>query len=526
MITSAWRRVFTVPAGGWLATLLLCLVGLAYCLDALRSPFFGGLDTLSNLLPIIHYRHAILDQGTWPWYTTLWYGGRYQWMNPLWSFLYLPATIVWIALPLDLAAKVVISGHVIFSLLAGRHLAQSFLPRTDQQIFATIFLTAPLASAVQAGHLEKVMSWPWVLLGLSFLFDDTERRFRHGLFAGLCLGIIPLTGSNYYALYTSILFGALLLPQFNRRLLLGFLLGASVGLFHLPSILYLVGVQRGGPAWSIPRYSSSPAEMFSDLFVGLGAVGRWESQAIIGLPTLIVLLASFYYFVCRPVAVPDGTTADRGTGIALMAAGMVFGLLITGLAYRQHHLLDTFRVPSRATPFLALTILLFILLSYRCWLPASARKGITVLLALSLLHVVAVTWQVRVPGDPYWLHNSGADELAAYLRQRGAQSVWTNTSYSNVLLNVALNLEEIHLPHVYYGDMGQTVQVQGTYCGGYTFDHVIAAGGDRPAGNIAIRQGREREPLVLIPAARVVYLDSFQVAGEAWDIYQIRCDIP
>ena len=73
--------------------LILCiLTGVGYCSDALRAPFFGGAesDLLSNLLPVVHYRYSILHDGVLPLHTDLWYGGRAQWQNPLWSFFYLP----------------------------------------------------------------------------------------------------------------------------------------------------------------------------------------------------------------------------------------------------------------------------------------------------------------------------------------------------------------------------------------------------------------------------------------------------
>jgi len=58
----------------WLGILALVLFALLYCWSALDAPFWNDNDTWSNLLPVIHFRHSILDQHTLPLYTDLWYG--------------------------------------------------------------------------------------------------------------------------------------------------------------------------------------------------------------------------------------------------------------------------------------------------------------------------------------------------------------------------------------------------------------------------------------------------------------------
>ena len=110
--------------------LILCiLTGVGYCSDALRAPFFGGADSdlLSNLLPVVHYRYSILNAGVLPFHTDLWYGGRAQWQNPLWSFLYLPATLVWLGGGLRVGTSILVCAHVIFVLLSRLELGRFVL---------------------------------------------------------------------------------------------------------------------------------------------------------------------------------------------------------------------------------------------------------------------------------------------------------------------------------------------------------------------------------------------------------------
>src|SRR5215510_1626609 len=126
----------------WITISGLTAFALLYSLFALLAPFWNDNDTWSNLLPIIHFRHSILDQHTLPLFTDLWYGGRPQWANPLWSFFYLPSTVIWLITPLDWGARIVFLGHLIFSLLAARKLTTLFLEPELERFSASIILTS------------------------------------------------------------------------------------------------------------------------------------------------------------------------------------------------------------------------------------------------------------------------------------------------------------------------------------------------------------------------------------------------
>jgi hypothetical protein len=206
------------------------------------------------------------------------------------------------------------------------------------------------------GHFEKVLAWPWVLLGLGFLFDESRSPLRRGAAAGGCLGVIALTGANYYAFYAGVLFGALGLCL-SWRFLLGLLGGSLVGLLHLPSVLYLIGEPRGSVAESIPLYRVTAAEAVHYMFLGMpGAEARFESYAMIGLPAVALLIV----YGLRPLFGGRGASSDRRSSIALLFGLGIFCLLATGALYRGHHLLDNLRVPSRAMAFVAITLLLLI----------------------------------------------------------------------------------------------------------------------------------------------------------------------
>ncbi|HSB66767.1 MAG TPA: hypothetical protein VLD65_09320, partial [Anaerolineales bacterium] len=214
----------------WISIIILVIVGVIYYYPALAARFVGDNDYWSNLFPIIHIRHAIIDQHTIPLYTDLWYGGRAQWQNPLWSFFYFPATLIWLIVPLDWGARIVYGAHIIFSLIAGKKVSSLFLSSQLGQIPAAIILTAPILPALLAGHIEKVLAWGWVLLSIYFLLNEEKPLLFRGVTSGLCWGIVAITGANYYVLYAGLLLIPLVLSFKKTRLLYSFVGGSMIGL--------------------------------------------------------------------------------------------------------------------------------------------------------------------------------------------------------------------------------------------------------------------------------------------------------
>lgn len=430
--------------------ILLCVFAFFYCLPALRAPFWVGNDGWSNILPVIHYRDSILNDGVFPLYTDLWYGGRAQWQNPLWNFPYLPTTIFYLTLPLDWATRVVYFGHLLFILLAARGLASRFLQSEIEKVAAALLLASPILPAFTAGQSEKIFSWGWVLLGLYFLFNEK------GLWAGLCLAVVPITGSNYHAFYAGILFFAIALT--DRKLIPPMIIGAFPSLIHLPTALHLVGVSRANASQSIQEIHISFAGILSSLSIGLAPPMGWETWALVGVPLIYLFLKKVVFVIkdCRRLD-PLET--------ALIASLIIFVLLVTSLAYRGHHLLDSFRVPARAIIFVALVTILFTLSGREL----KAGK----LLILSALQVTVMSFLIQPYGALFSPYDLQAQRLADVLKADGARSVWISMRELNdMYIQVALNRNGLSLPNVYYGDMGQVVKIEGGFCG-YSFDHLL-----------------------------------------------------
>jgi hypothetical protein len=509
----------------WVGPGLLALFALAYCWSALRAPYWVGNDAWSDLLPVVHYRISILNHHSLPVYTELWYGGRAQWANPLWNFLYLPATLIWLIAPLDWGTRIVYFSHFLFALFAGRKLASLFLQGEGEKIGAALVLCSPVFAAFPAGQTEKILSWPWILLGLYCLYNPKLSMPRRGLTAGICLGIVPLTGSNYFTLYTGILMAALLIIYKNRNLLGHFALGSMLGLLHLPSVAYLVGQARGNPEGSIADLSLSFLGILSSLGVGLAKPMGWETWAPIGVPMVILFFKSIALRIKASISLKR-LRVFSATELAWLSALLILVLLATGVLYRGQHVFDLFRVPARAMPFVALAAALFVFEYLRDQAGPAERR---IYLLAAALQIGIVSFLIRPPGAPYGPYDPAAQELAEALRADRAKTVWITMQefqgkdkLNNMYIQTVLTRNELSLPNVYYGDMGQEIDIQGNHCG-YSFDHLVTlnpvpAGGFELAPDIEWSNTRGR-----IPAANLVLVREVDVNGNPYKVYRVVC---
>jgi hypothetical protein len=507
----------------WVGIAVLIAVALLYCSSALMAPFWNGNDTWSNLLPVIHYRQSILEQGRLPLYTDLWYGGREQWANPLWNFLYFPATLVWLALPLDWGTRVVFLGHLLFALFTGRMLATLFLKGEIEKAAAAILFTSPILVALTAGHVEKVMSWGWILLGLYCVLNPGWSSARRGLGSGICLGILALTGSNYYTFYAGILLVPLVVSFRDIKLFSFFSLGASLGLLHLPSVWHLVGQARTHAEVFIDIYSMDLWNGISSLAVGYSMPPSWEKWTPVGVLTLYLFGMILLQKIIKRVNGEKVTATPQE--IALLISISILTMLASGLAYRLVSWFDLFRIPARALAFVALGIVLHVVMNIEELVRRTAlsEKTARLILLISAVQILAGAWIIRPQGSPFSPYETSVQQLADVLKADHAKSVWLSTrKLDDMYIDVGLTRNHISLPNVYYGDMGQAIPIQGPYCG-YSFDHILAPA---PVDGAAI----ELYPSVEwshttgeIPVDRLLLLEEVRLGDELLNVYRVIC---
>jgi hypothetical protein len=508
----------------WLGIGFLILFALLYCSSALTSPFWSDNDTWSNLLPVIHFRQSILEEHTLPLYTDLWYGGRAQWANPLWNFFYLPSTIVWLVFPLDWGTRIIFLGHLIFSLLTGRALTGLFLKSEMENVAGAILFTSPILPALGAGHVEKVMSWGWVLLACYFLFNMNLSSMQRGLAAGVSLGIVPLTGSNYYTFYAVILLLPLVISFRDVKLFYSFALASLIGLIHLISIWQMIGSHRAHAKMYIDAYSVNVWGSVMALSTGFSDPLSWETWSPIGIP----MLCLFSLFLVKNVLAVFSKEKIQTSiqEIAVLISGLILLLLATGVAYQYVSWLDLFRVPARALAFVALAILIFILINAQAMIESSAvkRQILRLVLLISAVQVVASSWFIRPEGSLHSPYEASVHRLVEVLKADSAKRVWISTrNLDDMYIHVGLTANQLALPNVYYGDLGQVIQLSGNYCG-YSFDHLIVFA---PVDKDPIQLRADAEwsnTSGEIPLESLSLLQQVKVDDKKLNVYRVICN--
>lgn len=502
---------------------LLVIFAIVYCSGALVAPFWSENDTWSNILPVIQYRQSIIEQHILPLHTNLWYGGWKQIQNPLSSFLYPPATIIWLLTPLDWGTRLVFLGHLIFALIAGWKLGSIFLSGGVERASIAIILVSPMLPALIAGHTEKVMAWGWVLFAIYFLLNSKFSPIQRGLGAGTCWGIIALTGANYYVLYQGIILIPLALSIKNKKLFISFFLGSLLGLLHLPSIWHLIGHSRS--ISDISKYSSDPLSILTSLATGYGRPFGWEGWALIGIPIVYLFARSIFVDIKSYISLSAIFLSQQK--VSLLFSLTILFLLATGSLYKGHSLLDTFRVPSRALAFIGLGCTLYVLLSllppYSKTNNGTLNSHFKLLLILSAFQIGIMSWPIRPTGALHSPYDSNMQNLANILKEDNAESVWFSmSSLKDMYVHTALMRNGLSLPNVYYGDMGQSIPVHGDTCG-YSFDHLIASPMEL---NSYIEL---RSDLDWINIADKISMDSLRkieqitVNGKEYNIYRVTC---
>lgn len=507
----------------WAGVAVLIVIGLLYCWSALTSPFWNGYDTWSNILPVIHYRQSILEQHSLPLYTGLWYGGRAQWANPLWNFLYLPSTLVWLALPLDWGTRVVFFGHLVFSLLVGRTLAALFLKDEAEKVAAAIIFTSPVLVALTPGQVEKVMSWGWALLALYCLLRPAWPSGRRGVLSGLCLAVMALTGSNYYTFYAGILLLPFVVSYRDIKLFLFFLLGSSIGLLHLPSVWHLVGQTRIHADVFIDMYSMNAFNSISALAVGYSIPPSWEKWTPVGIPIMYMFVLIVVHKIRKQVHRVSGNSGNQE--YALLFSITLLLLLSSGLAYRVVNWFDLFRTASRALAFVALAIALYVFMNLQALIRSSilSEKNVRFLLFISAVQILASAWMIRPEGSSFSPCEDSVQRLADILKADHAKSVWrSDVDLDTMYIDVGLTRNHIALPNVYYGDMGQQIQIQGPYCG-YSFDHLLASA---PVDSTVIELYPNTEwshTTGEISLDHLHLLEQIQIGDDLLNVYRVVC---
>jgi hypothetical protein len=90
-------------------------------------------------------------------------------------------------------------------------------------------------------------------------------------------------------------------------------------------------------------------------------------------------------------------------------------------------------------------------------------------------------------------------------------------------IHVGLTRNNLALPNVYYGDMGQTIKTKGNNCG-YSFDHLLTlAPIDKPSYKL-IADTEWSNTKGEIPSNNLFLLEQINLDSEIVNIYRVVCD--
>ena len=463
-------------------------------------------DFVSNMYPVLHAQWS-LAHGQLPIYTDLWYGGRYQFMNPLWKGLYPPMWPVFVPwTPVLPAMKALLAVHYIATAMVAYWYASEDFGLWLAVPFALLFVS-PMA--LYRGLVEKILGWPWFVL---VIWQLTRTRMhanprRHGLLAGVGLGALLLTGSIYNFFYASCLLGCIVLATKNWTFVRATLVGSLVGLPKVAfSIVPTILTGAGRPTFSRPA-------TLDDFVAGL--IGFWvepkgfnvlveqvidpSSYRVVGLPVVMVAVGVIAWTYWSP-----SEDADWITGVSIAT---VLGMLLASEWRYLYELpvVKIFRLSSRATVVVAMAALL---LSWYALHRAEtvrigavryrARPILAALVVLSAINGIGV-WHAVQAGEAREL--TVDDRVANDLEAAGCDSVWFEGRYGppgpvaapyQKPIGYELTQRGISLTAINYGDIGQKYRVHRN--GDLTFDALVL-GARLPADGIVVLTGGWRAPI-------------------------------
>ncbi|WP_136689051.1 hypothetical protein [Halorhabdus amylolytica] len=428
-----------------------------------------GADGISNLLPVLHARHSIAN-GALPIYTDLWYGGMYQFVNPLWKGFYPGWWPVYIpALPLKSSLKAVLAGHMAVAPAVTYYYARKDV---DMTLAAGFAIASIMPIAAFQGHYQKILAYPWVLL---LLFQLTPNRLNQqtmfrGAIAGVSLSVLLLTGGGYWFFYFGLLTGIFALTLWNNRYIMGLLIGGllslpKLALSILPVIIRDISRPPVGSGVSLGKIlpnligftielSSTPAIQWTM---------RRESYAVIGAPLVGLAVFGFLYNIYYK-------ENNRKWWIAWSTA--TIGSILLAISFQPLYrlpILSTFRVTPRA----------LILLSTLCILGAWTFihkesisdikvELVSVLIMISLI-TSGIAWVQVDSGQAIDVYNG--EQVADKINESGCDSAWIEVSAptrDGGIAGLAHALETQHvltkhgisLQGAYYGEIGQQFSVR------------------------------------------------------------------
>jgi hypothetical protein len=504
-------------------------------------PYLG--DGVSNLLPALHARYS-LTHGQLPIYTDLWYGGEYQFMNPLWKGFYPPIWPLFTpGLPVISTLKAILALHYLTVPIIAYWYARQDFPFVVAAPFALVFA---MPMAMFNGQFQKVLAWPWIVL---LVWQLTPPRLMRrprwaGLLAGGALGAMLLAGGMYSFFYSCCFVGIVVIAlreeavSFVRGLLTGSLVGLPKLIVSIIPVI-LTGASRpsAGRGVSLQQAIAGLAGFWIDISEGTVIVGTaifYEGYAVVGLPVLILAAGGLGYAYIRP---PELRQSQWLIGI--VGAGVLGLLLATKWSPLYNSLVPVvsmFRTAARALIIVAFAALLATWYALRVVCPEHRPEteppdqktmlvtvGVAVLLVLSAANGAA-TWAIMSTGSA--TQTDVGDRVAETIAATDCAPVWIEANYREHrvpyedVIAYALTKRGIPVVAMNYGRIGQDYATHTE--GRRTFDMLVVGRRLPKRGRVMLSGGWWTPSRGHIDAARFYLLDT--VATNKGPVYLYAAD--
>lgn len=448
---------------------------------------YGG-DMLSNLIPALYFRQAIVSGGNL--LSTPWYGGMVLWENSFFKGFYPPWSVFFIpGIPVDEWLAVVVFAHIIAAGVVAYWFASREL-RPRYAIPIAFIFAFPIVN--HNAHVSKTLAWFWIVVGAWQLRPDTlsNNPVSAGQLVGVAGGATLLIANVYYTLYLAILAGCIFLAVRSWKAVRAAAI-ASVLVSSPKLVSLLVSLITGGRDTILqdgitlrPFISTLIGFWWESEIVVWQAINK-DAYAVVSLPICLLAVAAFLW----SYADPDKFPVNWMLGCV---AALLIGLLIataSPLVYRWPGM-SMFRVPQRglliiAVVFLLVSVELIHAIQRSSW---GDRKWIHY--ALTLVLIIGV-FNAAVPPllqNTMWESGTAPTvgrQVASSVESHGCEPVWLETNAGWVPNDksarhhkqIAYGLAEQGIPAVAtsYAKIGQDYSTHnGT--GGLTFEALILQG--------------------------------------------------
>ncbi|MCZ7400484.1 MAG: 6-pyruvoyl-tetrahydropterin synthase-related protein [Candidatus Methanoperedens sp.] len=166
----------------------------------------SGLDFDSNLSPI-----AYMLNSNFSLWNDSWMLGFPDYAGPLNNIFYPISTLTFFLFGIVLGLKILIFIHVLLSGVGFYFFSQNLTKNNWARMYGSIIymLSGSLAAKIYAGHLEKLMIFPWIPIALYFFYKaiDDERP-KYLIFSSISASMFIFAGDAYGAIFFLFLFVA------------------------------------------------------------------------------------------------------------------------------------------------------------------------------------------------------------------------------------------------------------------------------------------------------------------------------